>query len=54
MDSEREQMRALWNARVAEGKGRYRLDTILGEGGMASVWLAWDTRLRTKRAIKIA
>ncbi len=33
--------------------GRYRIVAAIGEGGMASVYRAWDTRLRAWRALKV-
>ncbi len=33
--------------------GRYLLESILGQGGMAVVYAAWDTRLEVRRAVKI-
>ncbi len=33
--------------------GRYRLAEPLGQGGMATVWRAWDATLRVERAIKL-
>ncbi|MCB9680317.1 MAG: protein kinase [Alphaproteobacteria bacterium] len=35
------------------GDGRYQLVEMIGEGGMAHVWRARDTRLRVDRAIKL-
>lgn len=35
------------------GDGRYVLDRRIGAGGMATVWLATDTRLRRRVAIKL-
>ncbi|MFT4979582.1 MAG: serine/threonine protein kinase [Myxococcota bacterium] len=42
--------------RAAAGQpwtSRYLLNALLGQGGMASVWKAWDHRLSAWRAIKI-
>ena len=33
--------------------GRYRIDRILGQGGMAAVFLAFDNNLKVERAIKL-
>ncbi|MFZ5476633.1 MAG: protein kinase domain-containing protein [Myxococcota bacterium] len=32
---------------------RYELQSVLGQGGMATVYRAWDTRLRVARAVKV-
>jgi eukaryotic-like serine/threonine-protein kinase len=40
-------------AGVSLGGGRYRLRQMLGTGGMASVWLGDDSRLRRPVAIKV-
>ena len=32
---------------------RYRIDRLLGKGGMAAVFLAWDTHLEVERAVKL-
>jgi len=34
------------------GEGRYRLEREIGRGGMATVWLATDTKLNREVAIK--
>ena len=31
---------------------RYRIDSLLGQGGMGAVYLAWDTNLEIPVAIK--
>jgi hypothetical protein len=33
--------------------GRYVLERLIGAGGMAAVWTAWDTRLDVRRAVKV-
>ncbi|MFZ5476105.1 MAG: serine/threonine-protein kinase, partial [Myxococcota bacterium] len=35
------------------GEGRYRVEAVLGQGGMATVYRAFDTRLDCYRAIKV-
>ena len=40
-------------AGLSFGDGRYRLRQMLGTGGMATVWLGDDTRLRRPVAIKV-
>ena len=35
------------------GGGRYRLEREIGRGGMATVWLATDTKLNREVAIKV-
>ena len=41
------------NAASALANGRYRLVAVLGEGGQATVYRAWDTRLAVWRAVKV-
>ena len=37
----------------ALSQGRYELRHVLGRGGMATVYAAWDTALRVQRAVKV-
>ncbi len=41
------------NDKSSIAAGRYRLQEILGSGGMAVVYSAWDERLEVRRAIKV-
>src|SRR5688500_16963408 len=41
------------DAAAALANGRYRLVSVLGEGGQGTVYRAWDTRLGVWRAIKV-
>ena len=41
------------NPKLSLSNGRYRIDRLIGEGGMAAVFLATDMELQVQRAIKV-
>ena len=45
--------RALNQAVIARHQGRYRLDALIGQGGMGLVYRAWDTSLGRPCALKV-
>jgi serine/threonine protein kinase len=38
---------------IGRQQGRFRLDALIGEGGMGKVYEAWDPRLERRVAVKV-
>ena len=52
-DERQEAWRGLRSARAASSTARYRVLQRIGSGGMADVWLAEDTHLQRRVALKV-